>query len=112
MAGQLLPKNSQWLIDAYSDATVRHYGYLVIDNSPQSDPVFQFQTNIFRGELPTVYCDQKRVYKRSRLRSQNKLPYQAYKQIKIDKRLRKLTKVKHIIKFLSHSPKAKLQEQS
>ena len=85
MAGQLLPKNSQWLIDAYSDATVRPYGYLVIDNSPQCDPVFRFRTNIFCGELPTVYCDHKTVYKRPRSRSPNKLPYQAYEQTKIDK---------------------------
>ena len=108
MAGQLLPKNSQWLMDIYSDATERPYGYLVIDNSPQSDHVFRFRTNIFRGELPTVYCDRKTVYKWPRSRSPNKLLYQANEQIKIEKFRRELTKVKHIIKFLSHLPESKI----
>ena len=40
MACQILPKNSDWLIDAYADAIVRPFGYLVIDNSPQCDMVF------------------------------------------------------------------------
>ena len=72
MARQILPKKSDWLIDAYADATVRPFGYLVIDNSPQCDPIFRFRTNIFRGELPTVYCDKKAVYKSPRLSSPNK----------------------------------------
>ena len=49
LARQLLPKHSDWLIDAFADATVRPLGYLVIDNSPQCDPIFRFRTNIFRG---------------------------------------------------------------
>ena len=92
MASQLLPKNSQWLIDAYADATVRPYWYLVIDNSPQSDPVFRFRTHIFRGQLPTVYCDRKTVYKRPRSPSPNKLSYQAYEQIKIEESPKEIKK--------------------
>lgn len=83
MAHQLLPKNSQWLIDAFTEATVRPYGYLVIDNSPQCDPVFRFRTNIFRGELPTVYCDRESAYKRPRTESASMIPDQAYAQVKI-----------------------------
>ena len=49
MARQILPNNSDWLIDAYADATVKPFGYLVIDNSTQCDPIFRFRTNIFRG---------------------------------------------------------------
>ena len=85
MARQLLPKNSQWLIDAFTDATVRPFGYLVIDNSPQCDPVFRFRTNILRGELPTVYCDREGAYKRPRSESPSSCPDQAYVQIKIEK---------------------------
>ena len=83
LARQLLPKNSQWLIDAFTEATVRPYGYLVIDNSPQCDPVFRFRTNIFRGELPTVYCDST-AYKRPRSDPPSSIPDQAYVQIKIN----------------------------
>ena len=83
MASQILPKNSDWLIDAYADATVRPFGYLVIDNSPQCDPIFRFRTNIFHGELPTVYCDKKAVYKSPRLSSPNKIFFQSDEQIKI-----------------------------
>ncbi len=83
MARQILPKNSDWLIDAYADATVRPFGYLVIDNSPQCDPIFRFRTNIFRGELPTVYCDKKAVYKSPRSSSPNKIFFQSDEQIKI-----------------------------
>lgn len=85
MAHQLLPKDSQWLIDAFADATVRPYGYLVIDNSPLCDPVFRFRTNIFRGELPTVYCDRETAYKRPRSPSPSSRTDQAYVQIKVDK---------------------------
>ena len=85
MARQLLPKNSQWLIDAFTDATLRPFGYLVIDNSPQCDPVFRFRTNILRGEVPTVYCDRETAYKRPRSESPSSNPAQAYVQIKIDK---------------------------
>ena len=45
MALKILSKNSEWLIDAYADATVRPFGYIVIDNSPQCDPIFRFRTN-------------------------------------------------------------------
>ena len=83
MARQILPKNSDWLIDAYADATVRPFGYLVIDNSPQCDPIFRFRTNIFRGELHTVYCDKKAVYKSLRSSSPNKIFFQSDEQIKI-----------------------------
>ena len=71
MAAQILPKNSQWLMDAYADATTKPYGYLVIDNSPHCDPIFRFQTNIVYGDLPMVYCDRQTVYKRPRSPSPN-----------------------------------------
>lgn len=83
MARQLLPMNAQWLIDSFTDATVKPYGYLVIDNSPQCDPAFRFRTNIFRGELPTVYCDST-AYKRTRYETQGTSPDQAYAKIKIE----------------------------
>ena len=83
MSRQILPKNSEWLIDAYADATVRPFGYHVIDNSPQCDPIFRFRTNIFRGELPTVYCDKKAVYKSPRSSSPNKIFFLSDEQMKI-----------------------------
>ena len=82
MAHQLLPKNSQWLVEAFTEATERPYGYLVINNSPQCDPVFRFRTNIFRGELPTVYCESS-AYK-SHCVEKSCFFEQAYASIKIE----------------------------
>ena len=81
MASQILPKNSDWLIDAYADATPRPFGYIVIYNSPQCDPIFQFRTNIYRGVLPTVYSDKKAVYKSRRSSSPNKIFFNSDEQI-------------------------------
>ena len=83
MAHWILPKNSDWLLDEYADATVRPFGYLVIDSSPKCNPIFRFQTNIFRGELSTVYCDKKAVYTSLRSSSPNKIFFQSDEQIKI-----------------------------
>ena len=83
MARYTLPKNSYCLIDAYANATVKPFGYLVIDNSPKCDPIFWFQTYIFRGELPTVYCNNKAVYNTPRSSSPNKIFFQSDEQIKI-----------------------------
>ena len=63
MAAKILPKNSQWHMDAYSDTTAKSYRYLFIDNSPHCNPIFRFRPNIFIGDLPRVYCDRKAVYK-------------------------------------------------
>ena len=71
MAAQMLPNNSQWLMDAYADATAKPYGYLVIDNYPHCDPVFRFRTNIFPGDLPTVYCDRQTLKNKPRSPSPN-----------------------------------------
>ena len=108
MARQILPINSDWLIDAYADATVRPFGYLVINNSPYCDPIFRFRTNKFRGELPTVYCDKKAVYKSPRSSSTNKIFSNLMSKSKSNKVRKELKKVKHIIKFLSHSPANKI----
>ena len=40
LAARILPKISQWIMDAYADATAKPYGYLVINNSPHCNPVF------------------------------------------------------------------------
>ena len=62
IARQTLPENSDCFIIAYEDATVKLFVYLVIDNILQCDQIFRFRTNLFRGKLPTVYCDKTAVY--------------------------------------------------
>ena len=108
MARQILPKNSDWLIDAYANATVRPFGYLVIDNSLQCDPIFRFRTNIFCKELPTVYCDKKQCIKVRNHRLQIKYYSNLMSKSKSNKVCKELKKVKHIIKFISHSPANKI----
>ena len=85
MAAQILPKNSQWLMDAFSDATVKPYGYLVIDNSPHCDPIFRFRTNIFHVDLLTAYCNKKQCLKDRDHHLQIRLNRRTDKPIKIEK---------------------------
>ena len=68
MAGQMMPNNPRWLMDAFSDATCEPYGYMVIDNHPKSDPNYRFRSHIFPGDEPVFYADRKAstVYKRER----------------------------------------------
>lgn len=55
LARQVYPGKSQVLMDAYSDATRRPYGYLVIDFSPNMDEKFRLRTDIFPDENMQVY---------------------------------------------------------
>ena len=69
MASQMMPRNTEWLMDAFNDATSEPYGYMVIDNHPRAVPRLRFRTHIFAGEHPTFYSDRKSggvVYKRER----------------------------------------------
>ena len=93
MAHQILSKNSDWIIDAFANAIVRQLEYIVIDNSPQCDPIFRFRTNIFCEELPTVYCDNKALYKNPRSSSPNKIFFQSDEQIKIKQSWKGIEKV-------------------
>ncbi|KAK0408160.1 hypothetical protein QR680_003807 [Steinernema hermaphroditum] len=54
LARQLFPGNSGYLLEAYDDAVSRQFGYLLIDNHPQTDEDLRCLTNIFPDEHPIV----------------------------------------------------------
>ena len=108
MARQILSKNSDQLIDAYANAIVRPLRYFVIDNSPQCDSIFRFQTNIFLGELRTMYCNKKQFIKVRDYCYQIKKFSNPISKSTSNKICKKLKTVKHIIKFISHQPANKI----
>lgn len=52
---QMFPGNPGVLQESYNHATSVSHGYLVIDNSPNSDPKYRLRTRIFPNEDPIVY---------------------------------------------------------
>ena len=55
LSRQLFPKKQQFLVDAYSDATAEPYGYLFISTHQLTPDIVRIRTNIFPGQLQTVY---------------------------------------------------------
>ena len=55
LARQLYPGNTKHLLEAYKDSTNEKWGYLLVDLSPETDEKLRLRTNIFPGELLTVY---------------------------------------------------------
>jgi hypothetical protein len=52
---QMYPGNSNFLVEAFKDATERPHGYLLIDLHPVTLEKFRIRTNIFKGERQYVY---------------------------------------------------------
>uniref|UniRef100_A0A914IH82 AAA+ ATPase domain-containing protein n=1 Tax=Globodera rostochiensis TaxID=31243 RepID=A0A914IH82_GLORO len=51
---QLFPRQLDFFLDAYRQATSQPYGYLVIDMSASSDPVLRLRTGIFKEDEERV----------------------------------------------------------
>lgn len=47
MARQMYPRKSNFVVEAFRDATREPYGYLMIDLKPETDDRYRFRTNIF-----------------------------------------------------------------
>lgn len=47
MARQMYPGKSNFVVEAFRDATREPYGYLLIDLKPETDDRYRFRTNIF-----------------------------------------------------------------
>jgi len=47
---QLFPRQLDYFLDAYRQATRHPYGYLVIDMHASSDPTLRLRTNIFKDD--------------------------------------------------------------
>ena len=52
---QMYPRNSQFLIECYNDATDKKYGYLFIDLHPHTSNNFRVQTGIALDEERMIY---------------------------------------------------------
>ena len=50
MAYQICPRDSQWLVDAFTDATSEPYGYLILDHHLSTPEYQKVVTNMFPGE--------------------------------------------------------------
>ena len=57
MAYQICPSGGQWLVDAFTDATSKQYGYLVLNHHPSTPEDQTVVTNIFPGEQLTYYIN-------------------------------------------------------
>ena len=52
---QLYPGRHKYFLDSYNDATSQTYGYLLVDLHPKVEENVRLRTNVFPGELQTVY---------------------------------------------------------
>lgn len=61
LARQISPENSRFICEAYSDATDKPYGYLLLDLHQTTPEQYRVRTNIFSTESPRniVYIPQK-----------------------------------------------------
>jgi len=57
LARQMYPKTSQFVVEAYRDATREPYSYLLVDLRPEQDEELRLRTNIF-PERHTTYTFQ------------------------------------------------------
>ena len=55
LARQMYPGNSKFVVEAYTDATEKAYGYLVFDLKPATDERFRIRTGVLSSETPLVY---------------------------------------------------------
>lgn len=58
MSQQMFPRNSSYMLQAFTTATSKPHGYLLIDMKQQTPDRLRLRTNIFPGELQTVYLDE------------------------------------------------------
>ena len=55
LAKQMYPGNTNFMVEAYRDATSKPYGYLLIDLKPQTDERIRLRTNVFPDDVNYVY---------------------------------------------------------
>ncbi len=60
-ARQVFPKNSQYFLDAFRDATSKRFGYLLVDLGIHTPEHLRLRTNIFPNEWPVVVYSKKRI---------------------------------------------------
>jgi hypothetical protein len=51
----MYPNGSKSATEAFTDATEKPYGYLLVDLKPDTDEKYRLRTNVFPGEQTVVY---------------------------------------------------------
>ena len=93
MAYQICTNNSKWLIDSFTDATCKPYGYLVLDHHPSTPEKQRVVTNILPGEQLTYYIKSNAQVRR------NKNYLMGNTKSKFKRKFNNLKVVKRYIKF-------------
>ncbi len=55
LARQMYPGQNKFLSESFNDATLKPYGYLLIDLRADTEEKYRLRTNIFPDELQVVY---------------------------------------------------------
>jgi energy-coupling factor transporter ATP-binding protein EcfA2 len=60
LSKQISPNNSKYILEAYKDATVKPYDYLLLDFSPETNNIIRLRSKIFPHQFPMVtYLEKK-----------------------------------------------------
>ena len=60
LSKQISPNNSNYIVEAYKDATKNPYDYLLLDFMPETDNLIRLRSNIFIQQFPMVtYLERK-----------------------------------------------------
>ena len=51
----MYPKKSKFLVEAFKDATIEPFSYLLVDLRPNMNEKFHVRSNIFLGQHSYVY---------------------------------------------------------
>ena len=57
LAHKMYPRRTQFFLEAYAQATARHYGYMVIDMKQNTPDILRLRTFIFPGEEQKAYVE-------------------------------------------------------
>ena len=57
LARQMYPGNTKFVLEAFKDATAQPYGYLLFDGKASTPDEIRIRTNLFPGEMITVYIN-------------------------------------------------------
>lgn len=55
LARQMYPHKSKFMIEAFNDATMKPYSYLLVDLKPDTEDKLRLRTNVFPNEVNYVY---------------------------------------------------------
>ena len=57
LAHQMYPQRTKYVLEAYTAATARPHGYMVIDMKQETQDILRLRSHIFPGEKQIAYAD-------------------------------------------------------